>query len=66
MPADLALVMPAYNESECIAGVVASWRESLSSLGISFRMIVIDDGSGDATASVLDQFRFDPAVEVCA
>jgi glycosyltransferase involved in cell wall biosynthesis len=64
MPVDLALVMPTYNESECIARVVAAWRESLAGLGISYRMIVLDDGSRDDTAAQLDAFRSDPAVEI--
>lgn len=64
MAVDLALVMPVYNEGECIAHVVASWRESLKCLGMSFRMIVLDDGSKDNTANELTRFDSDPAIEV--
>jgi glycosyltransferase involved in cell wall biosynthesis len=64
MPVDLALVMPVYNERECIARVVSSWRESFARLGISFCMIVLDDGSNDDTAAQLAQFGSDPAVQI--
>jgi dolichol-phosphate mannosyltransferase len=64
MPVDLALVMPIYNESGCIARVVDSWRGSLANLGIGFRMIVLDDGSTDDTAAELEQFQPDQAIEI--
>jgi hypothetical protein len=42
---ELALVMPVYNEEQCIAEVVQSWCEELVKLGIDFRMIILNDGS---------------------
>lgn len=50
---ELALVMPVYNEEECIRGVVESWVSVLSSLRIDFRMIVLNDGSRDGTETAL-------------
>ncbi len=64
MDLDLAVVMPVYNEEACIARVVLSHRDVLSTLGIRFRMIVLNDGSTDATAASLEPFRSDPLVEV--
>lgn len=61
---ELALVMPVYNEAECIVEVVQSWRDELSRLGISFVMLVLNDGSGDLTAQKLSFFRDDQAIRV--
>lgn len=61
---DLAVVMPAYNESGCIVRVVRSWLQTLSGEGIDYRMIVINDGSTDGTAAELAAFEDDGRVEV--
>jgi glycosyltransferase involved in cell wall biosynthesis len=64
MTLDLAVVMPVYNEEECIVGVVESWRAMLSKLGITFRIIVLNDGSKDSTRQSLGEFASDPNIEV--
>lgn len=64
MPLDLAVVMPVYNEEACIADVVKSWEKLLSGLGISFRMIVLNDGSRDRTKDVLAAFSGSDHIEV--
>jgi glycosyltransferase involved in cell wall biosynthesis len=46
----LSLVMPAYNEAAGIADVVAEAHEALAGLGYEFEILVVDDGSADATA----------------
>lgn len=61
---ELALVMPVYNEQGCIAGVVRSWRDMLAASGIGFVMILIDDGSRDRTATVLEGFACDERIRV--
>lgn len=49
------LVMPAYNESECIETVVSTWRETLKGVvGDAFKMVVVNDGSKDNTGTLLD------------
>lgn len=58
-PCELALVMPVYNEQECIASVVRSWHDLLAELTIDFVMIVINDGSRDATGAVLEGLTLD-------
>ena len=63
-PLDLALVIPAYNEAECIADVVAAWRSALDALGINHVISVFDDGSTDGTSDALTVFAEDPRVEV--
>lgn len=52
----LCIVMPAYNEEECISAVVESWVAELESLEIQpARIIIVNDGSRDGTGAVLDQ-----------
>ncbi len=51
---ELAVVMPVYNEQDCIASVVQSWYNLLLESGIDFLMITIDDGSRDATGQALE------------
>jgi glycosyltransferase involved in cell wall biosynthesis len=49
------LVMPAYNEEECITPVIESWRDEFDRLfGDNFRLVVVNDGSRDNTGSLLD------------
>ena len=64
MAHELAVVMPVYNEEACIVEVVNSWRTTLDGLGIDFRLLVLNDGSTDGTASELEVFGDDPRVEV--
>ena len=61
---DVAIVMPVYNEAECIADVVASWLRVLSAQSLRFVLIVLNDGSKDATAEVLHRFANDSRVRV--
>lgn len=61
---DLILVMPVYNEAECIAGVVEKWRDAFQDLNINAELIVLNDGSKDETARRLEQFADDARVTV--
>lgn len=53
MSKELSVVMPVYNEDECIEQVVEKWITTLSALGIDFDLNVYNDGSKDKTLSVL-------------
>ncbi|MEJ7616264.1 MAG: glycosyltransferase family 2 protein [Pyrinomonadaceae bacterium] len=64
MTLDLAVVMPVYNEQECIAGVVEAWLTVLSELGIEYLIIVLNDGSQDETRKALSKFAEDRRVSV--
>ena len=50
-PVDFSVVIPAYNEAEAIGAVLRSLVESLSGLDQTYELLVVDDGSTDATAS---------------
>jgi len=50
---DLSIIAPAHNEQENVDGLVADVRDAMTPTGIRFEMIVVDDGSTDATADRL-------------
>lgn len=47
---DVSLILPAYNEEGAIADVIKKAAGALDGLGSSYEIIVVDDGSTDATA----------------
>ena len=61
---DLAVVMPVYNEAECIVDVVTSWLRALEAESLRFSLIVLNDGSSDATAEALQRFAKDSRVDL--
>ncbi|MBI9078070.1 MAG: glycosyltransferase family 2 protein [Desulfatibacillum sp.] len=46
----VSVVMPAYGEAHAIKGIIDRVRNVLDGLGLSFEIIVVDDGSPDQTA----------------
>ena len=64
MPLELAMVMPVYNEEDCIREVIDSWREVLTALGMSYRILVLNDGSRDHTAEKLAAFAGDDRITI--
>ncbi|MCB2187083.1 MAG: glycosyltransferase family 2 protein [Deltaproteobacteria bacterium] len=57
---DLALVMPVYNEAGGAAATVRAWLAVLADLGLAGRLVIIDDGSTDATPAELAPLAGDP------
>jgi len=51
---ELAVVMPIYNEAANIASVLREWFDCLDRVVPDFVLFAINDGSKDATVSVLD------------
>lgn len=53
---ELAIAMPAYNESGCIEAVAAKWLASFDTLNITNgKLVVVNDGSKDNTGALLDE-----------
>lgn len=50
----ISCVMPAYNEAGNLGKVVPHVLEALSKLSTQFELVIVNDGSRDATAHVLD------------
>ena len=50
---ELIAVTPVYNEESNIAAVIAEWLEIFAHEGVAGRFLTINDGSSDATLSIL-------------
>ena len=50
---DLSIVIPVYNEEECVDALCERLHQSVSALGRSYEIILIDDGSSDRTWPLL-------------
>jgi glycosyltransferase involved in cell wall biosynthesis len=51
-PAGISIVLPAYNEAGNIERAVRSGLDVMQSLGLDHEVIVVDDGSSDATSEI--------------
>ena len=64
-PAGLSVFFPAYNDSGTIASMVIRAVQAASELTPDFEVIVVNDGSADATAEIADELaRTYPHVRV--
>lgn len=57
MPYSISALFPAYNDAGTIASMVLSARRTLRSLASDYEILVVDDGSRDATPSILDELQ---------
>jgi glycosyltransferase involved in cell wall biosynthesis len=63
MPLDLSVVVPLFNEEESVRPLHAAIVKGVEPLGVSFEIVLVDDGSSDATARIADEIaRADPRV----
>jgi len=56
---ELAIVIPIYNEEATIAEVVAEWKAVFEQLEIQYCFILINDGSKDKTADILERIALE-------
>lgn len=54
---DLSIVIPAYNEAERIGRTLEAVEVFRASFGRPMEMVVVNDGSRDATVSIVEEFR---------
>jgi len=52
---EITIVIPAYNEERAIGGVLEQLLAVMSRTGVPYEIIVVDDGSQDATAEVSER-----------
>ncbi|MBN1493559.1 MAG: glycosyltransferase family 2 protein [Candidatus Omnitrophica bacterium] len=55
MNPDLSIVIPIYNEQECVKKLYERVHDEAVKLGRSYEIILIDDGSSDKTPEILKQ-----------
>jgi len=61
----LSVVIPVYNERECLQPLYRSLSEVLDSMHTSFEIVFVDDGSTDGSSDILDELvEQDPCVRV--
>ncbi|MGC9969489.1 MAG: glycosyltransferase [Bryobacteraceae bacterium] len=53
----IVLALPAYNEERALPQVLESFQRVVGGAGYSIRAVVVDDGSTDGTARVIDEWR---------
>src|SRR5215475_7452497 len=62
---DLSIVIPVYNEAENLPLLWPEIREVLAPTGLSYEVILVDDGSRDGSAEIIRAFRDeDPRVRL--
>jgi len=62
----LSIVLPAYNEEALLDGCVRQLHAALAALGVDAEIIIVNDGSRDATPRIADALARDlPGVVVC-
>ena len=57
----LSVVIPVYNEVDTVAEVI----ERVRSIPVKMEIILVDDGSTDGTAQVLERYRDQPYLKIC-
>ena len=53
-PRYVSIVIPAYNEARRLPASLAGWRDFLKAQGYAWEIVVVDDGSADATSEVAE------------
>ncbi len=54
-PRSLSVILPAYNEEAVIAGTISTVTNALTDWGCDFEVIVVNDGSRDATGRIVEE-----------
>lgn len=62
----LTVVLPAYNEASALPTLLAEIDDGLGAAAVRYRMVVVDDGSTDSTAHILEQARLRYPISTCA
>ena len=63
MKIELSVILPCYNEAENITGLVAELKKNLRDIGISYEIIIVDDGSTDNTFEALKDLLLEEGIK---
>lgn len=64
--ADLSLVMPCYNEQECVAITIRRLLGAFEAAGHRLEIVAVNNGSKDETGEILENLRIEhPGIRVC-
>ncbi len=53
-PVGISVVLPAYNEEQNVAQAISQAAAAMAAIGADYEIIVVDDGSRDATAAIVE------------
>ena len=53
---DVAVVIPVFNEEKLIGECINEWLNVLDSVNLNYEILIIDDGSSDATISIVERY----------
>ena len=53
---DVAVVIPVFNEENLIGECINEWLNVLDSVNLNYEILIIDDGSSDATISIVERY----------
>ena len=53
---DVAVVIPVFNEEKLIGECINEWLSVLDSVNLNYEILIIDDGSSDATISIVERY----------
>ena len=56
---DLSVIIPAYNESEALPGLIEEIHAACGPLGLDYEIVVVDDGSSDDTTALISRLAED-------
>ena len=61
---DVAVVIPVFNEEKLIGECINEWLNVLDSVNLNYEILIIDDGSSDATISIVERYGDNPNIQV--
>lgn len=59
MPPHLTVFTPAYNEAHCLSANIKVLGEKINELGVDYEILIVNDGSQDATGEIAEQLTSD-------
>ena len=61
---DVAVVIPVFNEEKLIGECINEWLNVLDSVNLNYEILIIDDGSSDATIPIVERYGDNPNIQM--